>query len=52
MTDHIQLINPLLTKVFGVKFSLREIKRNFSNEIRNFEFWKMLKLLNFRFSEG
>ena len=26
-----------------VEFSLREIKRNFSDEIHNFKFWKMLK---------
>jgi len=33
--------NPKQPEVFGVKVSLREIKRNFSIEIRNFKLWKM-----------
>jgi len=35
-----------------MKFSLREVGRKFSIELRNFKVWKMPKLLNFRFSEG
>jgi len=43
------LINPEQPKVFGVKFSLREIERIFSIEVRNSKLWKMPKQLNFRF---
>jgi len=39
-------------KVFGVKFILREIRRIFLIKLRNFEHWKIPKLLNFRFLEG
>jgi len=39
-------------KVFGMKFSLREVGGIFSTKIRNFKLWKMPKLLNFMFSEG
>ena len=40
-------------KVLGVKFCLREIERIFfPNKVRNFQLWKMPKLLNFRFLEG
>jgi len=34
-----------------MKFTLREIGRVFSIEIRNIKLWKMPKLLNFRFLE-
>jgi len=45
-------LNPLQPKVFGVKFSLREIQMIFPIKLRNFKQWKMPKLLNFRFPEG
>jgi len=45
------LINPQQPKVFGVKFSLGKIRRTFPIILRNFERWKMPKLLNFRFPE-
>jgi len=35
--------NPQQPKVFGVKFSLREIRRIFSIKIRSFKLWKMPK---------
>jgi len=38
------------SKIFGV--SLKEIGRIFSIKIRNFQLWKMPKLLNFKFPEG
>jgi len=34
-----------LKKKFGVKFSLREIRRIFPIELSSFELWKMPKLL-------
>ena len=34
-------LKPKQPKLFGVKFSLREIQRTFSIEIRNFKLWKM-----------
>ena len=37
--------NPLQPKVFGVKFSLREIGRIFLTKIRSF---KLLKCLNYK----
>jgi len=45
------MFNQQRPKVFGVKCSLRDIGRFFPTETRNFERWKMPKLLNFRFSE-
>jgi len=44
--------NPYQPRVFGVRFSLREVARIFSIKIRNFKLRKMLKLLSFRFPEG
>jgi len=44
--------NPQQPKIFGVKFSLRAIKRIFLIKLRNSKLWKMSKLLNFRLSEG
>jgi len=59
MTNIFPLLNPsnsqtFHSKVFGVKFSLREIGRIVSIEIpvRNFKLRKMLKWLNFRFWQG
>jgi len=45
-------VNPLQARVFGVKFSLREIRRIFPIKLWNFKVWKMPKLLNFRFPGG
>jgi len=53
--DIVKCTKPCLTqlpKVFGVKFSLREIGRIFSIKIRNFKLWKMPKLLNLKFLGG
>ena len=36
-------LNPLQPKVFGVKFSLREIRSIFLTKIRNFKLFKMPK---------
>jgi len=44
-------LKPQQPKVFGVKFSLREIRRIFAIKLRNFELWKMPKSLNLRFPE-
>jgi len=38
--------------VFGVKFSLREIRRIFPINLQNFQLCKMPKLFNIRFPEG
>jgi len=35
------ILKPYQPKVFGVKFSLREIERIFYIDIRNFKLWKM-----------
>jgi len=45
-------VNPWQPKVFGVKFSLREIRRTFPIKLRNLKLWKMPKLLIFRFPQG
>ena len=45
-------LKPLQPKVFGVKFSLREIRKVFPIKLRNFKLREMPKLLNFRFPEG
>jgi len=45
-------INPQQPKVFGVKFSLGEIRGIFHIKLGNFKLWKMPKLLNFKFPEG
>jgi len=37
-------INPLQSKVFEMKFSLREIRRIFLTKIRNFKLFKMPEL--------
>jgi len=37
-------VNPVQPKVFGVKFSLREIRRIFYSKIRYFKLFKMPKL--------
>ena len=37
--------------IYGVKFSLREIRKVFSIKLRNFQLWKLPKLLDFRFPE-
>jgi len=39
------------SRLFGVKFSLREIGSIFSTKIRKLKLWKMSKLLIFRFPE-
>jgi len=39
-------------KEFGMKFSLREIERTFSNKVQNFKLCKMHESKNFRFPEG
>ena len=47
-----RVVNPQQPKEFGVKFSLREIRRTLPIKLRNFNIWKMPKVLNFRFPEG
>jgi len=49
---HISYINPSQLKVFGVIFSVREIRRIFPIKLHNFQLWKMPKSLNFRFPDG
>jgi len=45
-------LNPLRLRLLAVKFSLREIGKIFSIEIRNFKPWKMPKLLKFQVFRG
>ena len=45
-------LNPKQPKVFGVKFSLSEIRRIFFIKMRNYKLRKVPKLLNFSFPEG
>jgi len=47
-----EIIDPKQPKVFGVKFSLREIGGIFFIKIRNFKLWKIPKLINFGFPAG
>jgi len=37
------VVNPKQPKVFGVKFSSREIEKVFPIQMRNFKLWKMPK---------
>ena len=46
------MIYPQQPKVFGVKFSVREIWMIFPINVRKVKLWKMTKLLNFRFPYG
>ena len=46
------LLNPYQPKAFGVKFSLREILRIFSIELRNFKLCEMPRVLILGFQRG
>jgi len=46
-----EYLNQWEPKVFGVKFSLREIRRIFPTKLRTFKLWKMPRELNSRSPE-
>jgi len=48
---NVATVNPQQPKVFGAKFRLKEVRRIFLIELRNFKLWKMPKLLTLRFLE-